>query len=353
VDWWIALKAAGSSSYYIYSSGQFKLSSYSLASTTGGAIMNTVNQIYNNLDTSNVAYAAYSDQPPDVSDKNSNAHAKGVMATDSSQGFYLIHSMPHWPNPRSSGAGPFPDFTYGQSLMCMTFAASHFDSFAYLQIIAHSYVYDSLMSSNMKSALPTFYSYINSGTTGITSDSRTVSTKGGKSFTQYQKSKNWGKDLYEDLIAPSLNKDLYLETWRTGSGGRIGSMCGAKNSQYGKAYNVYMVQTVQMPDGVSWSGTMDHSKWTISTTSTWVCVGDMNNMCSQETRGGGTMCMQDSSAWSAFYDVIAATEACWAYNPCDPVSGSCYWCPTTAEGLVPVDENATTLPVSEDLMVVA
>lgn len=124
-------------------------------------------QLYKNLDVNNVAYAAYSDQPPTTSDKSSYAHAKGVMATDSSQGFYLIHSMPQWPNARSQGAGPFPDFTYGQSLMCITFPASRFEQLAQLQIIAHSYVYDSLISSNMKSMLPSFNSYLSGGTTSV------------------------------------------------------------------------------------------------------------------------------------------------------------------------------------------
>jgi deoxyribonuclease-2 len=124
-------------------------------------------QIYNNLNVNNVAYAAYSDQPPTTSDKSSYAHAKGVMATDSTQGFYLIHSMPQWPNARSQGAAPFPDFTYGQSLMCMTFPAARFEQLAQLQIIAHSYVYDSLISSNMKSMLPSFNSYLSGGTTSV------------------------------------------------------------------------------------------------------------------------------------------------------------------------------------------
>jgi len=327
VDWWVALKAASSSNYYIFSGGKFVKSKYTVSSTSGGAIMNTMNQIYKNLDTNNVAYAMYSDQPPNISDKSSYAHAKGFMATDSSQGFYMVHSMPNWPNPRSGGAAPFPDFTYAQSLMCSTLPASRFDALAQLQIIAHSYVYDSLISSNMKSMLPSFNSYITGGTTSTTVDSRAVTSKGGKVFTQYQKSKNWGKDLYMDLVAPSLNKNLYVETWRSGSGGRIGSQCGSKNDQYNKNYLVYMVETIQMPDGVAWSGTKDHSKWTISTSSNWVCVGDINNMCSQETRGGGTMCVQDSSLWGAFYDIISSTESCYAYDPCASGSGNCYWCP--------------------------
>ena len=55
-------------------------------------------------------------------------------------------------------------------------------------------------------------------------------------------------------------------------------------------YDIFEVATVLMPDGEGWTGTQDHSKWAASTTSTdgYVCIGDINRMCSQEGRGGGT-----------------------------------------------------------------
>lgn len=46
----------------------------------------------------------------------------------------------------------------------------------------------------------------------------------GIQFTSFAKSKGFNKDLYEDLVAPSLQTDLFVETWPNG-GGRLPSNC--------------------------------------------------------------------------------------------------------------------------------
>lgn len=50
-----------------------------------------------------------------------------------------------------------------------------------------------------------------------------VSSK-GVHFTSFAKSRKFKKELYEDWVAPSLNDNLYVETWRNG-GGNIPSDC--------------------------------------------------------------------------------------------------------------------------------
>ena len=59
-----------------------------------------------------------------------------------------------------------------------------------------------------------------------------------------------------------------------------------------------------------------------------VCVGDINRMCSQEGRGGGTLCTRDDALWHAFNKTITVIEDCWAYDPCNGSSTKCYWCPS-------------------------
>lgn len=61
----------------------------------------------------------------------------------------------------------------------------------------------------------------------------------------------------------------------------------------------------------------------------FICVGDINRMCSQESRGGGTVCVSNASAtlWQSFDIAITGVEDCWAYNPCSGTSTKCYWCP--------------------------
>lgn len=123
-DWWVILKAAPySSAYFIYSDTlkSFELSPYNVNQTTKGAIMETVNQLYalKNLTATNlllqIAYFLYNDEPPpDSTASSSFAHAKGMLLTNATAGFYIDHSMPHWPNAYANGPGPFPDFTYGK-----------------------------------------------------------------------------------------------------------------------------------------------------------------------------------------------------------------------------------------------
>lgn len=112
-----------------------------------------------------------------------------------------------------------------------------------------------------------------------------------------------------------------------------------------------------MPDGASWLGTQDHSKWAISAPGAAdppvVCVGDLNRMCSQEKRGGGTVCLYDSASgapvWTSFNAAVASTEACWENNPCGGSSTQCYWCPGDSDTSAPspATTSAPTLPADQ------
>ncbi len=128
-----------------------------------------------------------------------------------------------------------------------------------------------------------------------------------------------------------------------------------------------------------WNGTQDHSKWacanpnypngyevihsadsyasgtvsmallqgeelshSLGPMTNFSCVGDVNRMCSQETRGGGALCTVDDSLWHAFNTSIRSLEPCYMVNPCTPYayptpapspsnapSSQCYWCSYT------------------------
>lgn len=51
-----------------------------------------------------------------------------------------------------------------------------------------------------------------------------LSSKQGVSFTSFAKSREFQKDLYEDLVAPYLGSDLYVESWLNGPG-KLKSNC--------------------------------------------------------------------------------------------------------------------------------
>jgi len=73
------------------------------------------------------------------------------------------------------------------------------------------------------------------------------------------------------------------------------------------------VDTVSLDDSNSWSYTMDHAKWGVSTNAHGKavgCIGDINRMSSQEGRGGGTVCTNDDRIYYGFKYAISEVEAC-------------------------------------------
>lgn len=224
VDHWIALAQNNKYQYYYYDTiNGFMKSRYRTNQTTNGCIMSTVNQLYDsNLDLNNIAYALYNDDPPPPLDVASStyAHSKGVVLVNNVSGFWLVHSKPNWPNQRTGGPVPFPDTTYSQSLMCITMNTLMFETVASGFLINYPYIYDSYASPNLANILPTFNNWINKGKSTVKNMTYEITSLDGTKFLQFAKSKSWGRDLYDDFVAPFLNQSIHVETWRSGSGGR-------------------------------------------------------------------------------------------------------------------------------------
>lgn len=338
VDSWVALSQNEDYQYYFHYEEGFKKSAYLTNQTTDGAIMSTVNQLYaSDLNLDEVAYALYNDDPPppDTTVSSTYAHSKGMVMSNSTHGFWLIHSKPNWPNARAYDATGFPDTQYAQSLMCVSYTAETINRVATAQMVTFPFVYDGYIapSFNVSEEWEPFVSWLSGAKSVETNLTSLFTSLDGVEYTHFGKSKSALLDLYEDLVAPGLGSDLNVETWRLGSGGRMGSICSNDTvHDYGMLYNVYEVASVTMPDGAEWLGTEDHSKW-VSTVSGQgvdaVCIGDTNRMCSQEKRGGGTACVSSASLslWPAFNSAINGNvSACWEDDPCWGTSTQCYWC---------------------------
>lgn len=54
----------------------------------------------------------------------------------------------------------------------------------------------------------------------------------------------------------------------------------------------------------------DHSKWLVSNTNNWICVGDINRQQHQKDRGGGTVCQQMPGVSKSYRNLISGIEAC-------------------------------------------
>lgn len=72
----------------------WRYSNYQTTDKENSIFAKTLNPVYEQKPNS----VFYNDQPPDDEQVSSSyAHAKGVIAFDERQGFWLIHSVPHFP----------------------------------------------------------------------------------------------------------------------------------------------------------------------------------------------------------------------------------------------------------------
>lgn len=330
VDGWTSIKQESSWDYYVYGSSKFTKSKYNVNQVEDGMIMRTLQQLYKDADTSEVAYAMYNDEypPNDVHASSSYAHAKGVIMTDGTQGFFIVHSMPNWPTIVTKGLNPFPNDDYAQSLQCITLTPETANTIAEGLKISRPYIYDaSAGSKDLQAMMPDFTTWVQGDYGNAdTAWNKDIKSVAGHTYTLFEKGKNWGKDLWDDLVGPHYKSAMYVETWRSGSGGRIGSICANETIPKSDSYDVWEVANIIMPDGETWTGTKDHSKWGAGKGSDFYCVGDLNRMCSQETRGGGALCRKDSYINTAFNSIVKDVESCWSYDPCTGTYDSCYWC---------------------------
>jgi len=157
----------------------------------------------------------------------------------------------------------------------------------------------------------------NVGTSNITS----IFSMGGQMFVDFAKNKGWGKDLFEDLVAPYFQSDFIVETW-----GRplMPSYC---KPTY--LYQIINVHQMKINSEIIFDETKDHSKWGITDDNSTskliqkernnygsrmvrnlVCVGDINRMVSQRQRGGGTTCFVHSGLHSSLKSFISQIYSC-------------------------------------------
>lgn len=85
--------------FYITSnsdSSQWKLSEFSLTEIESMAGQ-TLSQAYFNAEKERLV-VAYNDEPPNSKGNSKKGHLKGVVVADKRSGFWLVHSVPLYPN---------------------------------------------------------------------------------------------------------------------------------------------------------------------------------------------------------------------------------------------------------------
>lgn len=313
VDWWTALKFPDGRKYAYgdSSASTLKTSSNTFSTRSASALNATLSQLFPSP--ASTTYFFYNDQPPTTTREimGDDAHAKGVLAVDDKgTGFWLVHSTPLFPK----GPSKTSKFAYmedsqvenGQSFLCVSFSTWN----AFQNIGAHLLtlrpdIYDSKITTKAKTSAPNLNTLFTGGYTKVSAISdKTLNTAGGAKFKAIAKSGYFprGYDLWDEVVAPKLRVNLFVQTWRNGAGDPLVNNCTA-------SYKVNNVEKMNLL-GVSWKAGSDHSKWAVSasTSSNWVCIGDVNRMASQGVRGGGTLCIQNTNLAKSIRSAVTVTK---------------------------------------------
>lgn len=88
-------------------------------------------------------WIVYNDEPTNQKTTASMGHSKGMVAADNSSGFWLVHSVPKFPQlpyqNNNSYAYPETGVMNGQSFLCMSMMAQELDKVGKYAIIGYIY----------------------------------------------------------------------------------------------------------------------------------------------------------------------------------------------------------------------
>ncbi|KAM5239325.1 deoxyribonuclease-2-alpha [Ctenodactylus gundi] len=321
VDWFAVYKlpahsgsgdVAGSGLRYKYvdpSSGGWRDGAGSVNSSAG-AVGRSLLPLYRN-NASQLAFLLYNDQPPkhsQGSDSSTHGHTKGVLLLNQEGGFWLVHSVPRFPPPASSGAYSWPHNaqTYGQTLLCVSFPLAEFLKIGKQLTYTFPLVYDHKVEGIFAQKFPELVDVIKGHHIHQQpwNSSVPLTSLAGTTFQSFAKAGQFGDDLYSGWLAAALDGDLQVQFWPNSPGILQSNCSGAQ-----RVLNVDQT-SFPGPSGPAFSATKDHSKWCVTPNGPWACVGDMNRNTAEEHRGGGTMCAQEPALWKAFQPLVKAWEPC-------------------------------------------
>ena len=332
VDWWVLYKPpkirttldpfVDEGTGYLHYSSMLNMLSLSMWVLSDVSINDslsapgrTLQPIYDDPWRDSLIYVFYNDGLPNGTTKSSKGHTKGVVAFDGDRGFWMVHSVPHFPEPPwKAYSYPPRGKTYGQSFLCLTLPSSQLETLAQQLLYMEPVIYASQMNPYLQARYPEMARVIAGETRRVWSIAG-FATPCGDIFYSFAKSRYFGDDLYSRFVAEKLNVSLDTETWMRAATpeNRLPSYC-TPNLQ---VRNVVQINVTAFSPRLrlvmlfSFGNNRDHSKWAISTRSKpWVCIGDINRMESQFRRGGGAVCHMNYSLWRMFAGMVSLVEPC-------------------------------------------
>jgi deoxyribonuclease-2 len=321
VSWWSIIKLHGGLTSYGYIDsntaaykGPLQLTSKSLDCGKNCALGATLSQIIDDKLTS--FRVQWNDELPTAFTSNlrsgTSGHTKGVLSGNQTEGFFLIHSVPKFPDLSGSVfSWGSASTTYGQTFFCMSLDSENIELAANGILFADPLTYDSVMPSGLTSVYPTVTKLIAGQRSEGTSLMNLSTILDNSMVSYFSKSGSTSIDIFENLIQPSLEVDMYVETWRRPP--VMDSYCNPPHAW--ESININNLAFVdENGKEVTFKYTQDHSKFSLAVNSTsqkhWICIGDMNRMTSQWTRGGGMACVRHAALYNPLLASVIDIENC-------------------------------------------
>ncbi|XP_041862339.1 deoxyribonuclease-2-beta isoform X2 [Melanotaenia boesemani] len=312
VDWFIIYKLpryrigeVGSGVEYMYldsSVGSWQMSKF-MINTSRGAVGNTLSQLYMGkayMSNSSV-YALYNDGPPIVKYIRGYGHTKGVLLFDQSQGFWLSHSIPHFPSfPERGYQYPSSGKLNGQTALCVTYQYAQFLRIAQQLVYLYPRFYNCSVPPAFLADLPQLAQLCEGSKPPLSSNKREeqlFSMRGDK-FISFVKSEQLVDDIYTGWVAQVLDADLLVESWQT-QGHELPSNCSLPK-------HTMNIKRIQLPRSILFQSHYDHSKWCVSRAyeDQITCLGDLNREKAQLWRAGGLICSYNPVIYKAFRQAV-------------------------------------------------
>jgi hypothetical protein len=213
-------------------------------------------------------------------------------------GVYILHSAPNYPAVLSDNTinSSLPDNTweYGQHFYCVSLDETSLATVVTNLQVIYPVVYAQTGTFNQTSFEDSL----------LMQQVQTFSLVDGEVVTILSKSPNYTTGfLYEDIIQPYFQLELYVESW-----GRPYQppICPGNST-----YETLNIDYVQFDNGDGWDHYSDHSKWAVAPGNQGIaCACDMNRMDSQSMRGGSCICMTNPVFYSAMAGIVQTVDQC-------------------------------------------
>ena len=250
----------------------------------------------------------------------------GVIGFGPDGGFWLIHSVPKFPDRPS--VSDYTGIASGQqinaqSFLCLSLTPSTLERVAQLVEIEDLNIYSTVsdIPASLAKQYPLTSGLVTKKPSGAakTADAA-LQTEGGEPFVGFATSSTdigggskTPQYLYEDLVSTYFQSSLDVSTWPDEAGYEA-SDCPASG------FVTQNVEGVSVKEaGLGWKTTVDHSKWCVTAQLAQAdrnqvqvaCIGDKNRADKQLVRGGGTVCFaSNAQIWRLYTSLIDIVESC-------------------------------------------